>query len=352
MYVLATSNDVDGAVLRKEKRVDYNDPALYAGVDWSSVFGNKAATTPPPSDPAPSPTTPPLSDPAPSPSTTPTSDAVAEGAPKQLNVKPPKSSAAPSTPPQGDSNNEDSKSCNGPGMNIAWKGDVVDMSYNGKKGKTQGCTNLGTDFNGQVHVGGEQGTIFEGNHNGGNQFWDVSIILGFTVPMVCSAGNEKSGCNIDLWKGESKCPQKDGHRCINPTGPGGHSDPGAYKGQATAEPWCFACAPPDPFFAPCAGAAYTYPYDDLSTRNAQGTVTCCIGTGCPSTGREGNTAKGNAQMERDPPCGLCSSGKSSKRDLEEVFEHYEKEAKDLGPNLVPRRHKHRHSHAHAHGGHK
>ena len=201
-------------------------------------------------------------------------------------------------------------------MNIAWTGEEVSYSWSGGSGTTKGCTNLGTSFSGQVAVGGAGGTIFEGNAAG--MYWDVSFITGFSVPMLCSnPAGDKSGCSINLAATGTKCPQPSGTICTNPVGSNGAKQPGAYEGNAAAVPWCYACSAPDPYFQPCAGAGYTFPYDDAATQSSggnSGTVTCCIGTGCGSTGREGDTKTGHAEPTRSPPCNLCSNGAGSKRD--------------------------------------
>ena len=231
-------------------------------------------------------------------------------------------------------------------MEIEWSGDTVSYSWSGGSGTTTGCLSLGSNFEGQVAVGGSGGTIFEGNPSG---YFDVSFILGWSVPMVCSNGGAKTGCSIDL-SSEHSCPDQQGSICKNPTGPGGSHDPGSYNGCASCTPWCYACSAPDPFFQPCSGAAYTYPYDDGATVGpASGAIQCCIGTGCGSTGREGSTAGGHPEPTRNPgPCELCSGGskRSVEEELDEVFKRAEKEMPAMSPSLLPRRHK-RSSHRHA-----
>ena len=236
-------------------------------------------------------------------------------------------------------------SCTGSGMEIEWTGDAVSYSWSGGSGTTTGCLSLGSSFEGQVAVGGSGGTIFESNPSG---YFDVSFILGWSVPMLCSSGSMKSGCSIDL-SSKGSCPDQQGSICKNPTGPGGAHDPGSYNGCASCTPWCYACSAPDPFFQPCSGSAYTFPYDDTaSVGPASGAIQCCIGTGCGSTGREGSTAGGHAEPTRNPgPCDLCSGG--SKRSVEEELEEIFKRAEDMpamSPSLMPRKHK-RSSHRHA-----
>ncbi|KAL9065776.1 MAG: hypothetical protein Q9161_008001 [Pseudevernia consocians] len=205
------------------------------------------------------------------------------------------------------------------GLSITWSGNAEGAYYtfNGgaNTGPATGCTDLGSGFNGQIGISylganGQphaMGTILETNPTG---YFDISYILGYTLPVVCSSNGASSGCAIDLFgPGSPACPNLQDGVCQNPTGPGGSRDPGAYQGSAGASPWCNACSPPDPFFAPCAGSAYTYPYDDGATVGpAVGSIQCCVGTACPATGREGNGRYGNNQPSRDPPCTTCSSG--------------------------------------------
>ena len=236
-------------------------------------------------------------------------------------------------------------SCTGSGMEIQWSGEKVSFSWSGGSGTTTGCTSLGSGFQGQVAVGGSGGTIFEGNPSG---YFDVSYILGYSVPMVCSNNGAKTGCSKDLLGNGGK----EGTVHKNPTGPGGNHDPGQYAGCATCTPWCYACAPPDPFFAPCSGSAYTYPYDDGATVGpASGPINCCIGTSCGTTGREGSTSKGHTELSRNPPCGQCAgSSKRSIDQLEEVFKRYEAEAPAPAHSgsLLPRKHRAHKRHAAVH----
>lgn len=244
-------------------------------------------------------------------------------------------------------------------MNIAWTSDSesVPWSWDGGHGTTTpgSCTNLGT-FSGQLAVNGSGGTIFEGNYNGGDMYYDVSFIIGYSAPMMCSTPTSMSGCSLDLHamaaKGGYECPSKGtgdkSHICTNPVGSNGNAMPGNYDGDMNAFPWCLACSAPHAFFQPCSGSGYTYPLDDGATRHASGTIQCCIGVKCGKTGREGTTRNGNP--EQGPgvgtPCMPCNS-RSSKRGLDDVFDQYEKDARDLTP-LVPRRKRSSHKHAHAH----
>lgn len=283
------------------------------------------------------------------PATSSTAPATSSSAP--VSSSPP---AASSPPPSGGSTGGpsggggfDSQSCTGSGMNIFWTGDEVDYTIkNGASGTTKGCLNLG-EFSSNIDIGGRGGTLFEGNWNStGNQYFDISFITGFSVPVMCKASGGMSGCSIDLHSQGTDCPQPGGDKlCTNPVGMNGKHDPKGYTGKMAAEPWCYACSAPHKFFQPCSGAGYTYPYDDGATKTARETETinCCVGTSCGHTGREGSTKDGNPQPTRPgEPCTVCLNNKDTKRGLEAVMA----DSQPMTPSLLPRKHK-RHQHRHA-----
>jgi len=109
---------------------------------------------------------------------------------------------------------------------------------------------------------------------------DVSYVDGFTVPITCSSeGIPITGCNIDLFGHGVPCDLiEDGPVCHNPA-------------QDIAK------GPSPPFFAPCAGAAYTYPDDDKANRAELKSllVTCCVGTSCKAPQRQANVSQSVAQ---------------------------------------------------------
>lgn len=210
---------------------------------------------------------------------------------------------------------------------------------------------------------GKMATLFEGSASaGGIGYLDVSYVQGYTYPMVCSGQGGTSGCSTDLYSVPgAKCPggggTKMGETCNNPQGPAGLRNPGAPPADGnspTASPWCQACSAPDPFFAPCAGGAYTYPYDDVAM--ASGTeITCCIGPQCEqkqgisTKADKGNCDSGDVAIRKDPctPCPGTNSctAPSSKRDLEAVFKQAGAEKRSTS-HL--KRHRHRHAAAHGH----
>lgn len=247
-----------------------------------------------------------------------------------------------------------STTCSGTGMLIGWTSNsaTVPFSWSGGTGSTTPgtCTDLGA-FSGQLAVNGTGGTIFEGNYNGGaGMYFDVSFIIGYSAPLMCWTSTGMSGCSIDLHAHAATqnlaCPQPGaGGICTNPVGSNGMATPGAYEGDMGASPWCRACSAPHAFFQPCAGSGYTYPYDDGATMSASGTIQCCVGTDCGSTGREGSTKDGNPQPHRSAePCTLCTGG--SKRGLSEA----QAEAQQIRVSKKHRRSGHGHKHAQAHGG--
>ena len=108
----------------------------------------------------------------------------------------------------------------------------------------------------------------EGSYYGpGKGDIDVSYVDGYSVPITCSIGGETvTGCNIELFDQECAYPDtlvSNGNVCQN--------------SQRTSD-W----GPASPFFAPCAGAAYTFPKDDQANIGEQpGTLMqCCLGKDC------------------------------------------------------------------------
>lgn len=326
-----------------EKRQDWTKD-----INWSTVdYGNAFSSTP-------------VAAPVAAPTTSPVVVA------NKMAVAPPSSAPVAVASSSSSSDSSPGKSstpslCSGSGMMIEWTSDSasVPWSWDGGSGTTSpgSCTDLGTSFSGQLAVNGTGGTIFEGNYNGGDMYYDVSFIIGYSAPMMCSNQNTMSGCSLDLHheaaKGGWQCPSlgDDDHICTNPVGSKGDKTPGAYLGDMSAFPWCRACSAPHSFFQPCSGAGYTYPMDDVATQHAKGTIQCCIGTSCGMTGREASS-KGGHPVKPAPgvttPCIPCPPGELSKRGLEDVFDQYEKDARDLTP-LLPRRKRSSHRHAHAHG---
>ncbi|KAL9080678.1 MAG: hypothetical protein Q9159_007544 [Coniocarpon cinnabarinum] len=104
-----------------------------------------------------------------------------------------------------------------------------------------------------------QGSKIEGTYsNGAPPDIDVSYVDGYSVPIVCSDENHtpKSGCNLELFE-LGECEDLHGKTCVNPA-------VGIDVG------------PMPNFFAPCEGAAYTYPKDDCANVQASGTYyDCC-----------------------------------------------------------------------------
>ncbi|KAL8868807.1 MAG: hypothetical protein Q9198_008060, partial [Flavoplaca austrocitrina] len=195
-------------------------------------------------------------------------------------------------------------------------------------------------WNGRVHVGGgpgapNGGTLYEGNVMSNSLgAMDVSYVEGFSVPMMCTDEKTgfKSGCGIDLFS-VGTCPTggSAGGVCKNPQGPGGDRD--------SADNWCEACSPPDPFFAPCAAAAYTFPTDDAAVQGQSGLeITCVVGASSDTTGREGDTAEtGNPQAGR---CKVCSGSTATKRSLENViFGRGVQPPSARTPSMLPRAHR-------------
>ncbi|POS81015.1 hypothetical protein DHEL01_v200588 [Diaporthe helianthi] len=136
-------------------------------------------------------------------------------------------------------------------------------------------TNEKYNMNGDVSL--LEGSLMSWGGHGYRVDMDVSYVNGFSVPITCSCNADSavlSGCSLDLWTTGSSCSGAAGTdngqgACANPLRPDDSAQLGATS-----------------FFAPCEGAAFTWPRDDANSegmcQSAQ--VTCCVGTvadGCP-----------------------------------------------------------------------
>lgn len=135
-----------------------------------------------------------------------------------------------------------------------------------------------TGWAGRINIGSTTHSAdskIEGSTTGANDI-DVSYVDGFSVPITCSvAGTPVTGCNINLWSVSGPCANSVGDNavCLNPA-------------QGVPD------GPADGWFAPCVGAAYTFPNDNAANDGNTGTgvVSCCIGTeaqGCAAPARQG-----------------------------------------------------------------
>ena len=136
-----------------------------------------------------------------------------------------------------------------------------------------------TGWAGRIYVGpntNPDGSKIEGSFTGQPDI-DVSYVDGYSVPITCSSeGVPVTGCNIDLFSQENNSciTRVAGPICLNP---------------AQDNPQ----GPAPPFFAACAGAAYTYPKDDGANQAnlLSNLVSCCIGTPCAAPARQKGTLK-------------------------------------------------------------
>lgn len=125
-----------------------------------------------------------------------------------------------------------------------------------------------TGWAGNICVGPNlniNGSKIEGSFTGSPDI-DVSYVDDYSVPITCSSeGTAVSDCNIDLFKqsGVTCNQQVDGPVCLNSA-------------------WFTPNGSAPPFFAACAGAAYTYPNNNEANVSNLGSnlVSCCIGTSC------------------------------------------------------------------------
>ncbi|KAL8926078.1 MAG: hypothetical protein Q9172_001957 [Xanthocarpia lactea] len=133
----------------------------------------------------------------------------------------------------------------------------------------------------------------EGSFYGaGNGAIDVSYVDGYFVPITCSAGGKVlSGCNIELMDRGCNAPDHVSER-------GSDGKPTVCSNGMRGSDW----GPASEFFAPCAGAAYTFPKDDGATvaMIAETQISCCIGTSCDASPkqhrRDSLSAKANAPL--------------------------------------------------------
>lgn len=101
---------------------------------------------------------------------------------------------------------------------------------------------------------------------------DVSFVNGFTVPMTCECdGKYIAGCNKDLFNVTKEA--RDVQNAPN---------------SAAANPLRadMAATSARPFFAPCEGAAYTFPNDHAANSFGacqSGLISCCVGTACKAS---------------------------------------------------------------------
>lgn len=101
---------------------------------------------------------------------------------------------------------------------------------------------------------------------------DVSLVNGFTVPITCECdGNWVAGCNKNLFNVTARAFQNAANAAVNPL----RADMSATSAK--------------PFFAPCEGAAYTFPNDHAANSFGacqSGLISCCVGTACPASDAE------------------------------------------------------------------
>lgn len=95
---------------------------------------------------------------------------------------------------------------------------------------------------------------------------DVSLVNGFTVPVTCECdGNWVAGCKKNLFNVRAREVKNAPNAVVNPL----RADMAATSAK--------------PFFAPCEGAAYTFPNDHAANSFGacqSGLISCCVGTAC------------------------------------------------------------------------
>lgn len=99
---------------------------------------------------------------------------------------------------------------------------------------------------------------------------DVSLVNGFTVPVTCECdGTWVAGCKKNLFNAKkAREVQNAPNAVVNPL----RADMSATSAK--------------PFFAPCEGAAYTFPNDHAANSFGacqSGLISCCVGTACQAS---------------------------------------------------------------------
>ncbi|KAI4102433.1 MAG: hypothetical protein L6R37_004372 [Teloschistes peruensis] len=135
---------------------------------------------------------------------------------------------------------------------------------------------------GRVSVGKvnhDDNSKIEGSFYGpGNGDIDVSYVDGYSVPITCSVGGKVvSGCNIELFDRGCNAPDS-----VSAWGPDNRIAACHNAAQGVPD------GPASSMFAPCAGAAYTFPKDDGANTGmiAQTEMSCCIGILCPPSPKQ------------------------------------------------------------------
>lgn len=142
-----------------------------------------------------------------------------------------------------------------------------------------------TGWAGRIYVGktiNDANSKIESSYTGPPDI-DVSYVDGYSLPVTCATGGTTvTGCNIPLFNDGHTCAHVDnnGPVCLNP-------EQNVPNGPAS------------PFFAPCAGAAYTFPNDNGA--NVGGLtnlkIDCCVGPSCPAPARQHGKKKREVEAE-------------------------------------------------------
>ena len=381
--------------------VDFNNPALYAGIEWSTIH----FTTP--------------SAPTATSSGTPGNEPEIEA---KLAAKgdEPAQASTPSTPisshaPSSSGNDQGSNdhdenhhgsnsggggsvgsssscspsfSCPAGQMPIRFSdhSDEVDWIWakDGavlKSGKTRSSCVCLEGSSWRINIGSKittssKTTLIEGNpyqpekkeNTVKRDFFDISYVVAYTYPVVCYSQDKQamSGSNLNLHtyakeNGIAGCDDANeiGESCTNPGYPLLEKNDTLHG--------CWKCTLPSPFFGAASGAAYTYPYDDagkasgpmvkggvyrspMASVDVGELIECCVGEKCPpntfSTG--GMSAWGVCERpdckpcdEVVPNCRTNPTPGNGKRDVDEAaFE-------EAAPAPQSRkRHTHHHIHHH------
>ncbi|KAL9020499.1 MAG: hypothetical protein Q9185_002272 [Variospora sp. 1 TL-2023] len=136
---------------------------------------------------------------------------------------------------------------------------------------------------------------------------DISYVDGYSVPITCSVGGKVvTGCNLELFDQGCNAPE-------TPFGIGEDGKPAVCLNSARPRN----DGPPSPFFAPCAGAAYTFPNDNAANVGElkETLFSCCIGTACEASQQQ-KAQKRDVQSPRANAPSLLPRSQAVPKDLD------------------------------------
>ncbi|KAI4127200.1 MAG: hypothetical protein LQ338_003319 [Usnochroma carphineum] len=187
-------------------------------------------------------------------------------------------------------------------LSLAFDVDAGSSAFRGSPGPTSLPASSVTSYAvpsgwaGRVNVGKinhSDNSKIEGSFYGaGNGDIDISYVDGYSVPITCSVGGTVvTGCNMELFEQECHAPDTpskspDGNLAVCSNGARANVD-----------------GPPSSFFAPCAGAAYTFPNDNNANTGmvTDTLMSCCVGTSCEASPHQKAQKRGMQSPKANAP---------------------------------------------------